>query len=73
MKGGFRQYGFARQGRPLDPFRDLGSPTVVRIVHLHERDKEACIHYGFHFREYPLREERSGGPSLKMPTYLRQA
>src|SRR5271156_3595041 len=27
---------------------------------------------GIHLREYPLRDERSGGPSFKMPAYFLQ-
>ena len=73
MKGSFRENGFAGQSRPTDLLGNFIRPSMVRIASFHQSDKETGVYYGIHFREYPLREERSGGPSLKMPTYLRQA
>src|SRR5579863_9334270 len=36
----------------------------------HKGQKQACVRYAIHRREKPLREERSGGPSFRVPAYF---
>ena len=70
MKGSFGQNGFAGQYRPHHSFRNFNRPRVVRIMDFQEGHQEAGVGDGVHLREYPLRDERSGGPPLMMPAYF---
>ena len=73
VKGRFGQHRFTGQHWPTKLASNIGCPRMMRVARFHESNQEPRIHNGIHLREYPLREERSGGPSLKIPTYLLQA
>src|ERR1700680_775769 len=63
MKRGLRQNRFAGQQWFADPMCKLQSPSVMVVSSISECYQEAGIRDGLHFREKPLRVERSGGPS----------
>jgi hypothetical protein len=62
MKRGFRQDRFAGQQRLSDSLRDVQGPSVMEVCPIPECYQEASIRNGLHFREKPLRVERSLGP-----------
>jgi hypothetical protein len=43
---------------------------MVPVVSFEQGYQKTRVNYGIHFREYPLREERSGGPSFRTPAYF---
>src|SRR5260370_23757634 len=62
MKRGFGQNCFAGQQRFGDSLGDLQGPSVMDISPVPECYQEASVRNGLHFREKPLRVERSAGP-----------
>lgn len=54
---------FAGQQWFCDPLRDLQGPNVMEVSSIPECHQEASVRDGLHFREKPLRIERSAGPS----------
>jgi hypothetical protein len=63
VKRSLREDRFAGQQWFGDPLRDLQGPNVVEVSSIPECYQKASVRDGLHFREKPLRVERSAGPS----------
>lgn len=63
VKRSLRKDRFAGQQWFGDALRDLQGPTVMEVSSIAECYQEASVRDGLHFREKPLRVERSAGPS----------
>jgi hypothetical protein len=64
VESGLSQYGFAGQQWLSDALCDLQRPPVMGVSSVGESHQKTGIGDSLHFREKPLRAERSAGPSM---------
>jgi hypothetical protein len=64
VKSGLSQHGFTGQERFSDPLCNLQRPPVMGVSPVCESNQKTSIGDSLHFREKPLRAERSVGPSM---------